>query len=86
MLSFIVFILAAQLFIIGTYPLYAAEEQVPDDLSSRRSVARVYGCAETIVGASLLAKNDNDNAFILDDRGALAFFASKLAPTVLGIT
>ncbi|RUP87959.1 hypothetical protein D8M20_12335, partial [Corynebacterium propinquum] len=42
MLSFIVFILAAQLFIIGTYPLYAALEQVPDDLSIRGSVARVF--------------------------------------------
>jgi hypothetical protein len=29
----------------------------------------------------LLAKNVNDNAFILDERGALRFFASKLAPT-----
>jgi hypothetical protein len=33
------------------------------------------------VGASLLAKNVNDNAYILDIRDALAFFASKLAPT-----
>ena len=30
----------------------------------------------------MLAKNVNDNAFILDDRGAYAFFASKLAPTI----
>jgi hypothetical protein len=29
----------------------------------------------------LLAKVVNDNAPILDDRGALEFFASKLAPT-----
>ena len=36
------------------------------------------------VGASLLAKNVNDNAFFLDERGALEFFASKLAPTVKG--
>ena len=34
------------------------------------------------VGASLLAKVVNDNARILDARGALEFFASKLAPTV----
>ena len=34
------------------------------------------------VGASLLAKNVSDNADILIDRGALAFFASKLAPTI----
>ena len=33
------------------------------------------------VGASLLAKNVNDNAYILNQRGALKFFASKLAPT-----
>jgi len=30
----------------------------------------------------LLAKNVNDNADILINRGALAFFASKLAPTI----
>ena len=34
------------------------------------------------VGASLLAKIVNDNAGILNERVALAFFASKLAPTV----
>src|SRR5476651_1889392 len=33
------------------------------------------------VGASLLAKNVNDNACEQDTRGALEFFASKLAPT-----
>jgi hypothetical protein len=33
------------------------------------------------VEASLLAKNDNDDAHILDERGVLGFFASKLAPT-----
>jgi len=32
---------------------------------------------------SLLAKNVNDNAFILKERGALEFFASKLAPTAM---
>ncbi len=36
----------------------------------------------TPVGASLLAKNVNDNACILDARSGLASFASKLAPTV----
>ena len=30
----------------------------------------------------MLAKNVNDNADILNERGALKFFASKLAPTV----
>ncbi|CAD0264364.1 hypothetical protein HBO43_23140 [Pseudomonas veronii] len=35
----------------------------------------------TPVGASLLAKNVNDNARILDDRSVFEFFASKLAPT-----
>ncbi len=34
-----------------------------------------------LVGASLLAKNVNDNAGILNERGACEFFASKLAPT-----
>jgi len=29
----------------------------------------------------LLAKNVNDNARILDERGVFKFFASKLAPT-----
>ena len=33
------------------------------------------------VGASLLAKNVNDNACFQDARGAYGFFASKLAPT-----
>ena len=32
------------------------------------------------VGASLLAKNVNDNACFLNKRGAYGFFASKLAP------
>ncbi len=30
----------------------------------------------------MLAKNVNDNASILNKRGVLGFFASKLAPTV----
>jgi hypothetical protein len=34
-----------------------------------------------IVGASLLAMDVNDNAPCLDERGAQAFFASRLAPT-----
>ncbi|TWS01415.1 hypothetical protein FIV36_25425, partial [Pseudomonas extremaustralis] len=34
------------------------------------------------VGASLLAKNVNDDAYSLNARGALRPFASKLAPTV----
>ena len=34
----------------------------------------------------MLAKNVNDGAFILDVRGALTFFASKLAPTGTGDT
>ena len=33
------------------------------------------------VGASLLAKNVNDNGCFLNQRGACEFFASKLAPT-----
>ncbi|RZO05925.1 hypothetical protein EKG40_19590 [Pseudomonas moorei] len=38
-----------------------------------------FACA--FVGASLLAKNVNDNAGSLIPRGALGFFASRLAPT-----
>ena len=38
-------------------------------------------CIKTTVGASLLAKNLNDNACFLNKRGACEFFASKLAPT-----
>ncbi|CAN2973223.1 hypothetical protein METHPM2_2300005 [Pseudomonas sp. PM2] len=37
--------------------------------------------ASFFVGASLLAKNVNDNACLLNERGACKFFASKLAPT-----
>ena len=37
------------------------------------------------VGASLLAKSVNDNADIPDECGALRFFASKLAPTGVGV-
>ena len=37
------------------------------------------------VGASLLAKIVNDNAGHLTSRGALRFFASKLAPTVFAL-
>ncbi|AZE62959.1 hypothetical protein PFLU3_26950 [Pseudomonas fluorescens] len=33
------------------------------------------------VGASLLAKNVNDDGYLLNERGACEFFASKLAPT-----
>ena len=33
------------------------------------------------VGASLLAKDVNDNAGFLDKRVVVGFFASKLAPT-----
>jgi hypothetical protein len=38
------------------------------------------------VGASLLAKNVNDNACFLNERGACEFFASKLAPTKKAFT
>ena len=33
----------------------------------------------------MLAKNVNDDALILDERGAFNFFASKLAPTGVGL-
>ncbi|MBV2083468.1 hypothetical protein KEM07_27275, partial [Pseudomonas carnis] len=39
------------------------------------------GLTSPTVGASLLAKNLNDNACFLNERGAYEFFASKLAPT-----
>ena len=42
-----------------------------------------YLLPATSVGASLLAKNVNDNACFLNERGACEFFASKLAPTSL---
>ncbi|KRC88485.1 hypothetical protein ASE33_14880 [Pseudomonas sp. Root9] len=37
--------------------------------------------APNTVGASLLAKNLNDNARFLNKRGTYGFLASKLAPT-----
>ncbi|AZE59616.1 hypothetical protein C4K02_1238 [Pseudomonas synxantha] len=46
-------------------------------MSQCRSVKRI----PPSVGASLLAKNVNDNACFLNERGAYEFFASKLAPT-----
>jgi hypothetical protein len=36
------------------------------------------------VGASLLAKNVNDNGGFLNKHGVFEFFASKLAPTKMG--
>ena len=39
-------------------------------------------CGGQFVGASLLAKSVNDDATFLNERGALRFFASRLAPTV----
>ncbi len=38
--------------------------------------------AQSPVGASLLAKDVNDNAYCLDARVVWTFFASRLAPTV----
>ncbi|MNG22278.1 hypothetical protein D3C76_1593350 [compost metagenome] len=38
-------------------------------------------CNQPSVGASLLAMNVNDDAGCLNERGILAFIASKLAPT-----
>ena len=38
---------------------------------------------QSLVGASLLAKNINDHADLQNERGVLKFFASKLAPTVM---
>ncbi len=51
----------------------------PHDLAQFEAVYLQY--APTSVGASSLAKNVNDNACFLDERGACGFFASKLAPT-----
>ena len=47
----------------------------------QRHAGGAFLCAS--VGASLLAKNVNDNAFTMNKRIALRFFASKLAPTGL---
>ena len=47
-------------------------------------IERAFCCLGFVllsVGASLLAKIVNDDAGILSARGALRFFASKLAPT-----
>jgi len=41
-----------------------------------------FGNNDAPVGASLLAKNVNEDAGFLIKRCALKFFASKLAPTV----
>ncbi|MNG21184.1 hypothetical protein D3C84_1055200 [compost metagenome] len=41
-----------------------------------------FGNNDAPVGASLLAMDVNDDAGFLIERGALKFFASKLAPTV----
>jgi hypothetical protein len=38
--------------------------------------------SDSSVGASVLAKDVNDNECCLDKRSALTSFASKLAPTV----
>jgi hypothetical protein len=48
--------------------------------ANRKSSADADADANT-VGASLLAKNVNDNVYILEKRVALEFFASRLAPT-----
>ena len=49
-------------------------------VSSLKEIKNV-GEGKPSVGASLLAKNLNDNACLLNERGAYEFFASKLAPT-----
>ena len=46
-----------------------------------RTVLFVQG----MVGASLLAKIVNDDVGALNQRGVLAFFASRLAPAVMHI-
>jgi hypothetical protein len=53
-------------------------------LANRKSSADANANANAnanTVGASLLAKNLNDDAYILEKRVAFEFFASKLAPT-----
>ena len=91
MLSFIVFILAAQLFYyFGTYPLYAAAVEVPDDLSLRSSVARDCGNAggftegKINVGAGLLAKAVVQSPDVLTDTpySRASPLPHKLAPTL----
>ena len=53
----------------------------PKNKAATNSSAPPHTHTHTPVGASLLAKNVNDNACILDDRSVFEFFASKLAPT-----
>jgi hypothetical protein len=46
------------------------------------AATQIYGVsAGLLVGASLLAKDVNDDACFLDKPGVHSFFASKLAPT-----
>jgi hypothetical protein len=49
-------------------------------VSSNRSVVGLASPYLVLFGASTLAKNVNDNAYVLNERVAGEFFASKLAP------
>ncbi|OPK10284.1 hypothetical protein BZ163_11090 [Pseudomonas sp. VI4.1] len=53
---------------------------LPERLLGRRLQLKLPAQPHEIVGASLLAKDVNDNAGSLIPRSALRFFASKLAP------
>ncbi|NIL16877.1 hypothetical protein [Pseudomonas sp. AN3A02] len=61
----------------------AGREAATGRLECGEATAKSKAKAGTVqnVGAGLLAKVVNDDAGILDERGALRFFASKLAPT-----
>ncbi|MDY0835455.1 hypothetical protein SNL23_23970, partial [Pseudomonas sp. SED1] len=61
----------------------ASREAATGRLECGEATAKSKAKAGTVqnVGAGLLAKVVNDDAGILDERGALRFFASKLAPT-----
>ena len=55
------------------------------DIVYQRPGERLVLFVQGIVGASLLAKIINDDVGALNERGVLAFFASKLAPAVMHI-
>ncbi|PMU11471.1 hypothetical protein C1Y11_07100 [Pseudomonas sp. FW305-20] len=55
---------------------------VPTNGSPPKSCTQLMGCfTQSPVGASLLAKDVNDNACCLNERGVQTSFASRLAPT-----
>jgi hypothetical protein len=56
---------------------FALKKGFKSPVMHQQKIAIGWRRALTPVGASLLAKNVNDNAYFLNQRGACAFFASK---------